>query len=72
MALKPRESTPAVAASAGQAAQGSALGGRPCGALARVLARAFREGKPEILVLGPLSGASVVYLAGRGARRNRP
>ena len=32
------------------------------------MARAFREGKPEILVLGPLCGESVVFLAGRGAR----
>ncbi len=68
MAQKPRENEPAVAASAGQAAAGSALGGRPCGALARVLARAFREGKPDILVLGPLCGESAVYLASRGAR----
>ena len=28
----------------------------------------FREGKPQILVLGPLCGESVVFLAGRGAR----
>ncbi len=68
MAFKPREKGPAVAASAGQAAQGSALTGRPCGALARVLARALREGKPEVLVLGPLCGDSAVYLASRGAR----
>jgi hypothetical protein len=33
-----------------------------------VLARVFRESKPEILALGPLCGESVVYLAGRGAR----
>jgi hypothetical protein len=46
----------------------TALDGRPCGGLARVLARAYRQGKPEILVLGPLSGESVVYLASRGAR----
>src|SRR5262245_66506177 len=44
------------------------LAGRPCGSLARVLARVFRESKPEILALGPLCGESVVYLAGRGAR----
>ncbi len=44
------------------------LRGHPCGALARVLARAFREVKPEILDLGPLWGDSVTYLAGRGAR----
>jgi SAM-dependent methyltransferase len=42
--------------------------GQPCGGLGRALARAFREGKPQILVLGPLCGESVVYLAGRGAR----
>jgi hypothetical protein len=46
----------------------AALDGRPCGGLARVVARAFRKGKPEILVLGPLCGESVVYLASRGAR----
>lgn len=68
MSLKPRERESVAPATAGAAAQGSALGGRPCGALARVLARALREGKPEILVLGPLSGDSVVYLASRGAR----
>jgi hypothetical protein len=28
----------------------------------------FRDGKPQILVLGPLCGESVVFLAGRGAR----
>jgi hypothetical protein len=33
-----------------------------------VLARVFREPKPDILALGPLCGESVVYLAGRGAR----
>ena len=33
-----------------------------------MLARAFRAAKPQILVLGPLCGESVVYLAGRGAR----
>ncbi len=33
-----------------------------------MLARAFREPKAEILHLGPLCGASVVYLASRGAR----
>jgi len=42
--------------------------GQPCGGLGRAVARAFRDGKPEILVLGPLCGESVVYLAGRGAR----
>ncbi len=42
--------------------------GTPCGSLARALARVFREGKPEILDLGPLCGESVVYLAARGAR----
>jgi hypothetical protein len=44
------------------------LAGQPCGSLARVLARVFREAKPDILVLGPFCGESVVYLAGRGAR----
>ncbi len=42
--------------------------GQPCGGLGRAVARAFRDGKPQILVLGPLCGESVVYLAGRGAR----
>jgi hypothetical protein len=28
----------------------------------------FRDGKPQILVLGPLCGETVVFLAGRGAR----
>lgn len=42
--------------------------GQPCGSLARVLARAFREEKPEILDLGRLCGESAVYFAGRGSR----
>lgn len=42
--------------------------GTPCGSLARILARVFREGKPEVLDLGPMCGETVVYLAGRGAR----
>lgn len=42
--------------------------GQPCGSLARVLARAFREDKPEILDLGRLCGESAVYFAGRGSR----
>ena len=45
-----------------------AAAGQPCGGLGRALARAFRDGKPQILVLGPLCGESVVYLAARGAR----
>ncbi len=45
-----------------------AAAGQPCGGLGRAVARALREGKPEILVLGPLCGESVVFLAGRGAR----
>ena len=45
-----------------------AAAGQPCGALGRAIARVFREGKPQILVLGPLCGESVVYLAGRGAK----
>jgi SAM-dependent methyltransferase len=42
--------------------------GQPCGSLARVLARAFREDKPEILDIGRLCGESAVYFAGRGSR----
>jgi hypothetical protein len=45
-----------------------AAAGQPCGGLGRAVARALREGKPQILVLGPLCGESVVFLAGRGAR----
>jgi len=45
-----------------------AVAGTPCGSLGKVLARAFREPKAEILHLGPLCGDSVVYLASRGAR----
>jgi hypothetical protein len=45
-----------------------AAAGQPCGGLGRALARAFRDGKPQVLVLGPLCGESVVFLAGRGAR----
>ena len=46
----------------------AAAAGQPCGGLGRAVARAFRDGKPQILVLGPLCGESVVFLAGRGAR----
>lgn len=42
--------------------------GRACGSLARILARVFRDEKPEILDLGPLCGESAVYFAGRGAK----
>jgi len=42
--------------------------GQPCGSLARVLARIFKEPRPEVLDLGPLCGQTVTYLAGRGAR----
>lgn len=68
MALNSRVGGQAAATTAGGGASGSATGARPCGGLARVLARAFRGGKPEILVLGPLCGDSVIYLASRGSR----
>jgi len=68
VALKSRAADPLPAAGAKPAPTGPTVTGRPCGGLARALARAFREGKPEILVLGPLCGESAVYLAGRGAR----
>ncbi len=55
-------------AGSGAAAAGPAPYGQPCRSLARVLARAFRRPKPDILDLGPRCGDSVVYLAGRGAR----
>jgi hypothetical protein len=42
--------------------------GQPCGSLARVLARIYKEPRPEVLDLGPLCGQTVTYLAGRGAR----
>ena len=58
----------AVSRSGGSVATPVAAAGQPCGGLGRAVARAFREGKPEILVLGPLCGDSVVFLAGRGAR----
>ena len=58
MALRPGASVVTPLAAAGQ----------PCGGLGRAVARAFRDGKPQILVLGPLCGESVVFLAGRGAR----
>lgn len=45
-----------------------AAAGQPCGGLGRAIARAFRQGKPEILAAGPLCGESIVYLAGRGAK----
>ena len=67
MAFRPRSAEPGPGpAPAG--APSAPTGGQPCGGLGRVLARAFREGRPEVLALGPLCGESVVYLAGRGAR----
>lgn len=65
MALRPR-SAEGVAPSGSTGS--AAASGQPSGGLGRVLARAFRAPKPQILVLGPLCGESVVYLAGRGAR----
>lgn len=58
----PQESGPAVSAAS------AARMGRPCGGLARSLARAFREARPDILDIGVLCGDSVIYLAGRGSR----
>ena len=52
----------------GKAAPHAAPAGQPCGSLARLLSRVFKEPRPEILDLGPLSGDSAVYFAGRGAR----
>jgi len=46
----------------------SAPGAQTCSSLRRVLERILKIEKPEILDLGPLCGASAVYLAGRGAR----
>ena len=63
MAFRPRAADPSRTPAASTPASG-----QPCGALGRALARAFREGRPEVLALGPLCGESVVYLAGRGAR----
>jgi cyclopropane fatty-acyl-phospholipid synthase-like methyltransferase len=42
--------------------------GQPCGSLGRILARIFKQSRPEILDLGPLCGQTVTYLAERGAR----
>jgi len=44
-----------------------AVAGQPCGSLARILARIFKDPKPEVLDLGPLCGQTVTYLAQRGA-----
>jgi Methyltransferase domain len=66
MALRPHAAGPGSGGAA--AATSSKTAGQPCGGLGRLLARTFRHDKPEILVLGPLCGQSVVYLAGRGAR----
>lgn len=48
--------------------QASAPEEQSCASLARVLERILKEGRPEILDLGPFCGDSIVYLAGRGAR----
>ena len=63
MAFRPRPADPTRAPAAANPASG-----QPCGALGRAIARVFREGRPEVLVVGPLCGESVVYLGGRGAR----
>jgi hypothetical protein len=63
VAFRPRAADPSRAPAAPTPASG-----QPCGALGRAIARVFREGRPEVLALGPLCGESVVYLAGRGAR----
>lgn len=67
MAFRPRAAEPGSGPAPAGAAT-AAASGQPCGGLGRAVARAFREGKPQILALGPLCGESVVYLAGRGAR----
>lgn len=67
MALKTRGAEPGTQPAGGPAATVAAAG-QPCGGLGRAVARAFRQGKPQVLALGPLCGESVVYLAGRGAR----
>ena len=68
MLLGRREAEPSAPPKPSNPSEPAARGGTPCGSLARVLARVFREPKAEILSLGPLCGESVVYLATRGAR----
>ncbi len=68
MAFRSRATDPLGGGGPGTAAADPRVAGQPCGGLARILSRAFKEPKPDILVLGPLCGDSVVYLAGRGAR----
>jgi len=46
----------------------SASGAQACSSLRRALDQVLKLDKPEILDLGPLCGASAVYLANRGAR----
>ena len=65
MTLRPRVAEPGAQPAAAGASAASA---QPCGGLGRAVARAFRQGKPQILHIGPLCGESVVYLAGRGAK----
>lgn len=68
MAFRSRAPEAPTASGAASAPAAPPAGGQPCGTLARVLARTFREAKPEILDLGPLCGESAVYFAGRGSR----
>ncbi len=73
MAFRPRSQDPraeaARPAGASPASLSSSAGaGKPCGGLARALARAFREERPQILDIGSLCGDSVVYLARRGSK----
>lgn len=68
MAFRQRDKTTGRESASAAVPPAAPLAGRPCGGLARALARTFKEPKPEILDIGPLCGESIVYLAGRGAR----
>lgn len=68
MLFRRREAEPARRRLYTSGTEAHAVPGQPCPSLAKVLERAFRKRKPEILDLGPLCGPTAVYLASRGAR----
>lgn len=64
----PWRRAPASTATSRPGAQQSGEGAQSCAGLARALERVLRGEQPRVLDLGPLCGASAVYLAGRGAK----
>lgn len=68
MSVRSSREVPVGARETVDAAAAALRAAQPCGSLARILSRVFREPKPDILDLGPLWGEGIVYIAERGAR----